>query len=521
MKDYIEIIKKKIKKIGTKKIIIIIISLTLILLFLATIAKYIDNKVFENKVKNKEYAGIDDFKSVREVVVYMGCNYISEKDSKDKKYIENIYLQFNKDLYEGENSNQQFFENISIYIAKVLKYSNFVMIDKSKNITIEVICDNEKQEVTDMIVNGNSNYFEEQDSKMQVKNYKEDEEIEVAINSNILNNLIKEEWIGTKTNFGSKDSTFKNYDIYFEEGIEVRKIGKRVFNIVFNKKYNTEIVNNIKVGDSFNNIKNNLGNPIFEQEDIIGYKTKDMYIFFNQNEISIYRNDKETSEDFVEFLSTGLNMSSIKVTASNLTDIWSDYDDYQIEDNQISLTYSLKGVKLEYNVSDNKGITLYKNYIGSIIEDKSIKNIGEDEIPGNVNINVEEDLVFVKEKERVAKKGEEGYYCSMQISENEDSTFNISSNKVDYYISQDNNRKVVKFFSKDGQFPKLEIEEEINSFMWIDDYRFLYSVSNKGIYVYNPRMRTKEIIKEGKKDFNFKEYESGILKYDEQTINIK
>ena len=122
---------------------------------------------------------------------------------------------------------------------------------------------------------------------------------------------------------------------------------------------------------------------------------------------------------------------------------------------------------------------------------------------------------------RSAKKGEEGYYCSMQISENEDSTFNISSNKVDYYISQDNNRKVVKFFSKDGQFPKLEIEEEINSFMWIDDYRFLYSVSNKGIYVYNPRMRTKEIIKEGKKDFNFKEYESGILKYDEQTINKK
>lgn len=521
MKDYIEIIKKKIKKIGVRKIVIIVISLILIILLLSTIAKYIDNKVFENNVKNKKYEGIDDFKSVREVVVYMGCNYISEKDSKDKKYIENIYLEFNKDLYEGEDSNQQFFENISIYIAKVLNYSNFIMIDKAKNITVEVICDNEKQEVTNMIVNGNSNYFEEQDSKIQLKNYKENEEIDVIINSNILNNFIQEDWTGTKTNFGSKDSTFENYDIYFDEGIEVRKIGKKIFNVVFNKKYNTEIVNNIKVGNSFDDIKKNLGNPIFEKEDIIGYKTKDMYIFFNQNEISIYRNDKETSVDFVEFLSTGLNMSSIKVTASNLTDIWSDYDNYQIEDNQISLTYSLKGVKLEYNVSDNKGITLYRNYVGSIIEGKSIKNIGEDEIPENLNINIEEDLVFVKEKERVAKKGEEGYYCSMQISEKEDSTFNISSNKVDYYISQENNRKVVKFFSKDEQFPKSEIEEEINSFMWIDDYRFLYSVSNKGIYIYNPRTRAKEIIKEGKREFTFKEYELGILKYDEQTINIK
>ncbi|MCI8411580.1 MAG: hypothetical protein HFJ40_03940, partial [Clostridia bacterium] len=177
-------------------------------------------------------------------------------------------------------SNQQFFENISIYIAKVLNYSNFIMIDKEKNITVEVICDNEKQEVTNMIVNGNSNYFEEQDSKIQLKNYKENEEIDVIINSNILNNFIQEDWTGTKTNFGSKDSTFENYDIYFDEGIEVRKIGKKIFNVVFNKKYNTEIVNNIKVGNSFDDIKKNLGNPIFEQEDIIGYKTKDMYIFF-------------------------------------------------------------------------------------------------------------------------------------------------------------------------------------------------------------------------------------------------
>ena len=138
-----------------------------------TIAKYIDNKTFESKVKNREYEGIDDFKTVREVVVYMGCNYISEKNSKDKDYIENIYLEFNKNLYEEEESNQQFFENISIYIAKVLNYSNFVMIDQLKNITIEVICDRENQEVTEMIVNGNSNYFDEQDSKFQLKKYEE------------------------------------------------------------------------------------------------------------------------------------------------------------------------------------------------------------------------------------------------------------------------------------------------------------------------------------------------------------
>ena len=521
MKDYIKILKERIKKIGTKKLIIIIICFIFILLLLMTIAKYIDNKTFESKVKNREYEGIDDFKTVREVVVYMGCNYISEKNSKDKDYIENIYLEFNKNLYEEEESNQQFFENISIYIAKVLNYSNFVMIDQSKNITIEVICDRENQEVTEMIVNGNSNYFDEQDSKLQLKKYEEEKEIEVTINSDMLNNLIQEDWSGKTTNFGTKDSVFEKYDIYFNEGIEVRKIGKKIFNIIFTQKYNDEIVNHIKVGDNFDDIKTSLGNPNFETENIVGYKTKDMYIFFEEDEISIYRNDKEVSEDFTNFLNMGLNMASIKMTASNLTDIWSDYDDYKIEEDEISLVYSLKGVKLEYNLSDKKGITLYKNYVGNILENKKIKDIKQDEIPENVNINSEEDLVFIKEQERIAKKGEEEYYCLMQTSEDEDTNLNIKNSKINYYISQENNQKVVKFFSKDKQFPNSEINGEINSFVWIDEYRFLYSITNSGIYIYNVKTMRTETVKEGRQEFLFKEYNSGVLKYDEQTINIK
>lgn len=516
LKDIWNKILNKIKKMGVKRCLLISICMVLLIIIILVIGSYVQDKVFENKVKNKNYTSMKDFESVKEVVIYMGCNYI--KEDKDKGY---VYLEFNKDLYENNRSNRKFFENLSAYIANVLNYSDYTMIDNSKNIIIEIKCDKENKTVTDMIINGNTNYFADEDSKKQISNYVDIKNTELTVNSNVLNKLINEDWVESRVKFGTKDSSFEKYDIYFDEGIEVRKIGSRVFNIIFTNKYSENVVNNIKVGESFENIEKILGKPTFEQENIVGYKSDKIYVFFEKDEISVYRVEEGNNEDFVNLINNLENENDIKKIASTLTDIFPDYDEYEIQGESIRIIYSSKGIELKYNITNQQGFTLYNNYTGNIKEDKTIKNIDGKDIPKYVYIDSENNLVFLTEQKRRAQIEERSYYYSLQLNEDETNKLNVLSSEFDYYIKYEQNNKIIKFFSKDNKYPKIELEVNFNSYMWIDDYRFMYSIKNKGIYALDLRNQKTTTIIEGNEEFNFKSYNNNILKYDEKMITIK
>lgn len=520
MDKYINEIMKKIKKIGVKKIIFISIAIVVTLLIILVIFKTVRNQVFENEVRNKKYASISDFKSVEEVIVYMGCDYIRQEDGKEE-YLTDIYLKFNKELYEGNNSNQKFFENLAIYIAGVLNYENYRMIDVSKNIVIEVIGNKEEKKVSKIVINGNDNYFAQEDSKRQLTNYQEKENTSFNIESTILADLIQQDWIESKVNLGTKDSTFDKYDIYFEEGIEVRKIGKKVFNLIFTNQYKNTVISGIKVGESFERIKSILGEPTYQQEGIIGYKNEKIYIFFEEKEISIYRVEQSKEEDFEKLINNLESENNVKKIASELTDIWEDYDEYEMIGDQISITYSLRGVKLQYNISNQQGFILYSNYSGNITSDKTIKDIKAEEIPKNVYLNTHEDLVFIKEQLRKGTNDEIPYYCSLQKKSDEGNKLNEFSTKFDYYIEYQDTNAIVKFININNQYPKTEITMNLNSYMWLDDNRFLYSVKNEGIYILDLRTRNKTTILEGKGNFNFQEYNSNVLKYDGKMITVR
>ena len=44
------------------------------------------------------------------------------------------------------------------------------------------------------------------------------------------------------------------------------------------------------------------------------------------------------------------------------------------------------------------------------------------------------------------------------------------------------------FYSRDEEYPDTELERTlvISSWVWYDDYNFIYSVDNDGIYLFNP-----------------------------------
>ena len=520
MKDFIKDILNKIKELGIKKVLlrILIIIIIIIVIFIYSI---IEKKLFKREVENNNYTSVKEFESVREVAVYLGCDYIKEEELKDQDYSKRIYLKFNKGLYSGNVSNEEFFQKLAIYTANVLDFSNFIFIDESQNITIEVICDKEEKVVKHIKINGDANYYADKESRKNLDSFKNTNISDITINSDIINNLIKNNWVERKVSFGTKESSLDDYDIYFDEGIKVKRIGDKVFNVVFTERYSKEIVNNLKVGVSFENVKKSLGQPIIEDSSIIGYKGEKIYIFFEKDEVSIYRVEDSKNEEFCNIVQQIKNGEDIRKVASNLTDIWSDYDEYSVSGNQINITYSLRGVKFQYNVSDKQGIILYKNYTGYVENNKTLTEISKDELPSNIYIDKNYDLVVLKEQERMYVTSNYTYREELRKSNTNEENLKRFSNEYYLCIDTKDNIQTQKFICINKEYPDLELNLNINSYTWVDDYRYMYSIKNEGVYILDLRTRKISIVVKGTGNFDFKEYNSNVLKYDDKTITIK
>ena len=154
---------------------------------------------------------------------------------------------------------------------------------------------------------------------------------------------------------------------------------------------------------SFNEIINILGTPTFgnEQDIVIGYKGKDIYVFFSKDEISVYRVEK--SYDFKEFedlISRFNENKNVKTFVSGATDIWPDYDLYTYDSDYVNLQYSLKGIKIQFNITKNHGVIIYNNYIGT--KENTLKN---------TYFKLDEDLVYEAEitRDKIVNKELENY----------------------------------------------------------------------------------------------------------------
>lgn len=349
---------------------------------------------------------------------------------------------------------------------------------------------------------------------------------EMDINAKEIEDLIEKEWVAREVSIGTKESSYEDYDIYFDEGIETKTIIGKIFNIIFTNKYKDNIINNINVNTSLKEIIEILGEPTFGsiEEKILGYKGNDIYIFFSNEEISVYRIEKDDNRDeliavFKEFEED----EDVWKLGNALTDIWADYDKYNYDTNYVDLVYTLKGLRLQYNFTTQNGITIFNNYIGNITEGNTIQNLLQDEsiIPEYIFIEPNQDLVYENEKQRIE---ENKYKYAINMPEGEDAvdtTRFTDSFKV--FLSQANGGyKNIKFLSITKEYPNSELMEElvINSYLWYGSNIFLYGVTNKGIYAYDCITRnTKELVK-GNEIFLLKNLSKNILKYDSKELEV-
>lgn len=508
----------------TIKIIFVITILLLVLIFVAREIVMYNNQ--RSEFENKTYDTLADFQTIEDVVRYMDCEFIRTEEPNTDSFDIDIYLKFKYDLYTDGASNQEYYYRAVVLFAQVTGYKNIRLIDPSKELVVAILGDTKLQEIVKLYINGKENYYGEQDTITALENYKETNMSRMEIKSSILKDLINNEWQASKVDFGTQESTLDGYDIYFDEGIEIKKVGKKVFNIVFTEKYADEIVNGIKVGTDSKEIENNLGKPAFGQNNsrVFGYKGEKIYIFFEKNRVSVYPVDQNEKEhELLTIIEEFRESRNVKKFVSAITDIWPDYDKYEYDADYVDLEYTLRGVKFQFNMGQNEnGVIFYNNYNGSYIADlRQNKN----NLPYYTYFK-DENLVY---------KYEESMYYSVHNYEWFKSQYNyVKSQSIDHAM---NNAKVVnkyladseKFFVLDSNkksyifavnndYVPIEIEEPVSNYFWLDNDNLAYGVNQKAIYILNATTQEKNTLIEGTDEFNIIDYKNGILYYDNKYL---
>lgn len=498
---------KKLKK-KTKRNIIIIGAVAIILIIL--IFAIMPRKKAENH---------EEYNSLKELLEKFECVYIKETNSNLENVKNDIYLKFGKDL---NKDNERYFIDIIQSIAKFKKYENFRMIDEEKQIEVIAIANEQKTVLIKIYINGDSNYFGNDASKQALQNQEDSENItNLNIKSNELKLLIQNDWKRAEVDFGKRETIYKDYYYYFDEGIEVRTISAKVYNIVFRKNYKSEIVEGITTNMTKEDVIKTLGNPTFGEigDEVIGYKGDKIYLFFTDSGISVYRVEKYNTEDFINIVKNIPEEMPVDEFLNNVTNRWNDYDKYEYSlSNYICIRYSLKGVQIQFNMENNNGIVFYNNYTGEFGDGLTKEELKNDtsKIPNRFYFE-NKDLVYIAELER---------YDEEKLIHSPEGYRGLSNQAVNefYYTIEKKGlvQKNLRVISKNREYANanVELDAEIISILWIDDENLAYSVKNKGIYIYNAKQYTKKIVLETTKDCNITKYENGNLYYNETSIKI-
>ena len=511
---------KKFNNLKGKKKIFLVVGIVLIVVILGLlIKKYLDIYKVDIGANNTVALHYDtgSYNSLAELLYAYDTELVRIDESTD---VHKIYVAFSRNLYSLEESNQNHFEAIIKVVADYKNYIDFELIDMGRDIEIKVTCQDES--IIQIVINGDENYFLNHDSKIN-SNRDKAEITNFTIQSEELQKFIDNNWVESNISIGTRESRCNEYDIYFDEGIKYRKVNGEIFNLVFTEKYEGQVAGGLYVTATPEEVKNALGNPTFsEYNNIYGYVSEENYLFFDfvHDEVSVYPVKEITKEDenaLKELINKMNKSEDLKTFASDLMDMWIDYDENKYNQSLLDWRYTLKGLSLEFsmvNLGDD-GIFIYQNYSGNI----DIRNLE------NVYIT-EKNSVFEAEKNRV--RGD----ALNRIEQGSDIDYQYEVYGVDFAIrfkgdlsDYEDGYKGPYFLSRDKSYPDSELDRTlvISSFKWYDNYRVIYSIDNEGIYMYDCKSRENILIKDKIDDaITITEVTENTIVYNENfTINIE
>ncbi|MCI8310099.1 MAG: hypothetical protein HFJ57_07440 [Clostridia bacterium] len=223
------------------------------------------------------------------------------------------------------------------------------------------------------------------------------EEVGIKVNSMVIVNLKNNGWDRIKANFKNFEMDLDG-NCTFKEGYKFYCNNTLVNYIVFNSTYKDKVMGDIYVGTSLEDVKKVLGEPSFKEENMIGYKTGEVYAFFYNDEIVIYPNKEIASNDFENFIFNYYQGLYDGNRTNFVVEFRNKYQDFKVEadGNDVILTSLIRQVKIRLIEKTGMEITVYNGYNTGkmmskyLLEENNTKNVKKDKM----------DLVLINELER-------------------------------------------------------------------------------------------------------------------------
>ena len=390
-----------------KKLILICFSILFILLIIMCVLLYKVQKKNETNIgvsipekqdlENDVYNNDQVFHNVQEILESYGCKYISEQEEPTTV----IYLVFGKSLFNSDGSNNRnYYESLINALAKKLIKKNFYLYDEKNSIQINVSCDFENDNISYKI-NNISNYFGTANGDL----YQEIENTEIAqyqyipISYNVLYNIVQNNMY-LIDELGEPEGEVGKYKLYQNGTIMSRNFSGKVRNMIFLEGYDGNVFTGVEVGTPLSEIKKLYPNNAFGsiEEGYLGYRTAELYVFFYENEISVYGYSYYEQKNFEDILEEYLNTNDLNRFTERVTKLWTNYDEFEYDrgNKSLYLTYPSIGVIINIQNNNSKGITICNNYY---LSDK-IKNFI---IENKISLDSSIDALYMSERNRINK----------------------------------------------------------------------------------------------------------------------
>ena len=353
------------------------------------------SKPEQQDIDNDNYDTTIEYGSIDEVFESYGC--------KCTEIIKNeYYLKFPKDVFDEEGkANTVYFESLIHSCGKTLQLPSFVLDDTEQCIRIKVKY-NKSSDTYSYSINGISGYFSEVNSEA----YKDLDDLpklkiqQMAIKDELLSKLNSNNMkVIDELGAGNAISKEDNYSVFLNNTVKTRNFNGRTRNIIFCNGYPEEIFDGIKVGTPLNAIKQEYPDFSFQGKNYVGYKTDDFYVFFYEDEISIYPYSDRENNKLVNFIEDYYESKDIAEFEKNVRTNFMNYDNYEFNEDEkrLKIDYPANGVMINIVNDDTTGIVFYNNCYVS----KRLKKLVSE---GKVKVELYKNSIEEEEKARVNNK---------------------------------------------------------------------------------------------------------------------
>lgn len=317
-----------------------------------------------------------------------------------------VYVSFGKDLYsENGESNETYFIDLVEELEQFFEKTTFKLIDEEKNINIlaQYIASEDEYNI---IFNDIENFYKNTDGKtyVEVENVSIIEPSVLFISNGYLDRLVLNNmYVSSIENYLTEAIELEDgYVSYPNERLKLKLApNKTVQNIVFFEDYEGNILSDITMEMSLDEIlelhpDNSSGSL---SDGYLGYRNGDLYYFFYKDEVSVYGYSYKKNENFEKLLTAYIEDKDLDKFVEGLKSKLKVYDEfeYDSEIKKLYMTFPTRGIEIDIEDNDPKGITLYSNYYFTDTTKEFVKN-------GIISLNSKIDLVQKYESARRESK---------------------------------------------------------------------------------------------------------------------